>query len=154
MRLIPQLLIGRRIVLKSSSTESQQLSERFARQETQLSAYNTQLNQTISDLQNLSISHPPNESAASAEDRQWSINSLCALRRLCQNASSAISDANPIKQHFGDVSADDSRYFEGTAGKAQGNVTQVHGKAVVTGGSTAARGHMDADAFKIMFGGR
>ena len=154
MRLILQLLIGRRIVLKSSSTESQQLSERFARQETQLSAYNTQLNQTISDLQNLSISNPPNESAATAEDRQWSINSLCALQSICQSARSAISDANPVKQQFGDVSTDDSRYFEGIAGKAQGNVTQTHGKAVVTGGSTAARGQMDADAFKIMFGNR
>ena len=154
MRLILQLLIGRRIVLKSSSTDSQQLSERFARQETQLSAYNTQLNHTISELQNLSISNPPNESAATAEDREWSVNSIRRLQSICQNALSATSDANPIKQQFGDVTADNSRYYEGIVGKAQGNITQVHGKAVVTGGSTAARGQMDADALKIMFGSR
>ena len=59
-----------------------------------------------------------------------------------------------MKQTFRDVSADNSRYYEGIAGKAQGNVMQTHGKAVVTGGSTAARGQMDADTFRIMFGSR
>ena len=154
MRLVPQQLIGGRIISKSSSTDFQQLSERFARQEAELKALNTQLNQTQSDLQDLSISNQPNESAETAEDREWSVNSIRGLQSICQGALSATSDANPIKQQFGDVSADNSRFYEGIAGKARGNVTQVHGKAVVTGGSTAARGQMDADAFKIMFGSR
>ena len=152
MGFVLQQLIGDSLISKSSSTDSQQLSEQFARQETQLKAYNTQLNQTLSDLQTLSISNHANESAATAEDREWNVNSISRLQSIFQNALSATSDENPIKQQFGDVSVDNSRHYEGIAGKTQGNIIQIHGKAGVTGGSTAARGQMDADTFKVMFG--
>lgn len=150
-----QRLIGSSILSKSSSADIQQLSERFTTQEVELSALNTQLVQQLRDIQSLSLSSRVDESATiAAEDRDWSINSISRLQSICQDSISAVSEARPIKQTFGDVSTDNSRFYEGIAGKAQGNVTQVHGKAVVTGGSTAARGQMDADTFKIMFGSR
>ena len=148
-----QRLTGSSILSKSSSTDIQQLSERFTGQEAELSTLNTQLTQQLRDLQSLSLSSRVDESATTAaEDRDWSINSISRLQSICQDAVSAVSEARPIKQTFGDVSTDNFRFYEGIAGKAQGNVTQVHGKAVVTGGSTTARGQMDADTFKFMFG--
>ena len=122
------------------------------RQETELNASNMQRTQQLSDL---SLSSRVDENATTAaDDRDWSINSISRLQSICQDSILATPQAKPIKQSFGDVSADNSRFYEGIAGTAQGNVTQTHGKAVVTGGSTAARGQMDADTFEIMFGGR
>ena len=147
--LLPRLIVNR-IISKSSSTDAQQLSERFTKQETDLNALNMQLTQQLSDL---SLSSRANEAVTSAaEDRDWSINSISTLQSICQDSISATSEARLIKQTFGDLSADNSRFYEGIAGRAQGNVTQIHGNATVAGGSTAARGQMDADTFKIMFG--
>ncbi|KAF6235194.1 hypothetical protein HO173_006388 [Letharia columbiana] len=141
------------IISKSSSTDTQQLSERFTTQETELKALNTQLNNTLSHLQGLSLSTRTDENTATAaEDRDWNIHSILRLMSVCRDAISATSEAKPTNLKFGDHSADNSRFFEGVAGRAQRNVTQAHGNAVVTGGSTAARGQMDADTFKIMFG--
>lgn len=141
------------IISKSSSTDTQQLSERFTTQETQLKALNTQLNNTLSHLQSLSLSTGADENAATAaEDRDWNVQSISRLVSVCRDSISAISEAKPTNLKFGDHSADNSRFFEGVAGRAQRNVTQAHGNAIVTGGSTAARGQMDADTFKIMFG--
>ena len=143
---ILSLLIRSRIISDSSSTEIQQLSERFTTQE-------TQLNNTLSHLQSLSLSTGADENAATAaEDRDWNIQSISRLVSVCRDSISAISEAKPTNLKFGDSSADNSLFFEGVAGRAQRNVTQTHGNAVVTGGSTAARGQMDADTFKIMFG--
>lgn len=140
------------IISKSSSTDVQQLSERFTKQETELDTLILQLTQQLSDL---SPSNRPDENATTAaDDRDWSISSISRLQSICQDSILATSEAKPIKQTFGDISADDSRFYQGIARTARGNVTQTHGKAVVTGGSTAARGQMDADTFKIMFGGR
>ena len=122
------------------------------RQETELNASNMQRTQQLSDL---SLSSRVDENAtAAADDHDRNIDSISRLQSICQDSILATSQAKPIKQSFGDVSADNSRFYEGIAGTAQGNVTQTHGKAVVTGGSTAARGQMDADTFEIMFGGR
>ncbi|KAF6217488.1 hypothetical protein HO133_006826 [Letharia lupina] len=141
------------IISKSSSTDTQQLSERFTTQETELKALNTQLNNTLSHLQSLSLSTRTDENTATAaEDRDWNIHSILRLMSVCRDSISATSEAKPTNLKFGDHSADNSRFFEGVAGRAQRNVTQAHGNAVVTGGSTAARGQMDADTFKIMFG--
>ena len=154
-RVLPLRLTSSRILSKALSTDVQQLSERFTEQEERLNALNAQLSQQVRGLQSHSLSSRANENATTiAEDRNWSIESISRLQSICQDSISAISEAKPIKQAFGDVSADNSRYYEGIAGKAQGNVTQTHGKAVVMGGSTAARGQMDADTFKIMFESR
>ena len=150
---ILSLLIRSRIISKSSSTDTQQLSERFTTQETELKALNTQLNNTLSHLQSLSLSTRTDENTATAaEDRDWNIHSILRLMSVCRDSISATSEAKPTNLKFGDHSADNSRFFEGVAGRVQRNVTQAHGNAVVTGGSTAARGQMDADTFKIMFG--
>lgn len=153
--ILPLRLTILRILSKASTADVQQLSERFARQETELNALNAHLSQQLDNLQIHSPSDRADENTiTAAEDRDWSIESTSKLQSICQDSISAVSEERPIKQTFGDVSADKSRYYEGIAGKAQGNVTQTHGKAVVTGGSAAARGQMDADTFKIMFGSR
>ena len=153
--ILPLRLTRSRILSKASSADVQQLSERFIRQETELNALNAQLSQQLGNLRNLSLSDRADENTTiAAEDRDWSIESISRLQSICRDSISAVFEERPIKQTFGDVSADDSRCFEGIAGRARGNVTQTHGKAVVTGGSTAARGQMDADAFRILFESR
>ena len=152
-------LTSSRIISKTSSIDNHQLNERFTEQETQLSTLHTRLNQNLSELQGLPSSSIFEEgttasATAASEDHQWSIQSISRLLRVCQDSMSAISEARPTKLTFGDSIAHNSRTFEGVAGKAQGNVTRVHGNTLATGGSLAVKGQMDAESMRILFGTR
>lgn len=144
-----------RLVSCRTSSDVQQLQERFASQEEALSTLEKQLQEHRSDLQTADQGRPVNDAGPSPDDshQRSELELNTQLQRICDQSAAALTAAR-TGQSFGDMKVEGrSKGFQGIAGQNDGRAEQKFGQMTVTGESRAAQGQLDAASFAALFSG-